>query len=136
MKLKTHKGVVVKKIPWRGPKPSGFAAFGRIYLRNEYWQEWNSGKASPKTLSYLAHEYTHIKRMGMGLTSGVYYWLNPKFRYQEELAAIREEMKVLKKHKASFNIEKRARDLSSFAYLWCTNYKTAKEELEKAWKEV
>src|SRR5258708_6771651 len=126
----------INKIPWPGLHPLGFAFFGNIYLRDSLWKDYLTGDPSPRTLSILAHERTHIKRLGNNIKLQVKYWSDPGFRLQEELAAIHEEMKVLKTHNEKFTIDERARDLSSVAYLWCTDYETAKSKLENVWKEI
>lgn len=126
----------INKIPWPGLHPLGFAFFGKIYLRDSLWKDYQSGDPNPRTLSIIAHEQTHIKRLGNDAKMHLKFWCDPDFRFQEELAAIQEEMKVLKTSNEKFKIEDRARDLSSVAYLWCTNYETAKNKLENMWEEI
>jgi hypothetical protein len=126
----------IHKIPWHGPQPLGFAAFGHIYVREEFWNDLHSKKPSASSLSILAHEQTHIKRMGSKLMPYIIYWLNRKYRFQEELAAITEEMRVLKKHGEKFGIEKRAKNLSGAPYLWCTRYQIALKEMQSIWKHL
>ena len=123
----------IAKIPWSRIQPPGFAAFGRIYLRDAVWEDYQSGNPKPETLATIKHEQTHIDR---GLRVFARYWLDRHFRFQEELAATREEMKVLRKHAKPFDIDKRARDWSGAWYLWCTKYDTAKQKLEKMWAEI
>lgn len=86
-------------------------------MRKRNYDGYVSGDPSPETLASLVHEHTHIKRLGPGLGIMVKYWTNKDFRLQEELAAITEEMRVLKKHSNQFDIGRRAKDLSSIAYL-------------------
>src|SRR5713226_5267485 len=99
----------INKIPWPGLHPLGFAFFGRIYLRDSLWKDYQSGDPNPRTLSIIAHEQTHIKRLGSDVKMYLKFWSDPDFRFQEELAAIQEEMKVLKASSEKFKIEDRAR---------------------------
>lgn len=126
----------INKIPWPGLHPLGFAFFGKVYLRDSLWHDYISGDPSPRTLSIITHEETHIKRLGSDIKNQIKYWTDPNFRFQEELAAIREEMKVLKSYNEEFTIDERAKNLSGAAYLWCTDYETATKELESIWREI
>jgi hypothetical protein len=126
----------IAKIPWRWPQPYGFTIFGRIYLDDSLWEDYLSKKPSGQTLSIIAHEAAHIKRLGTELALYVRYWTNREFRFDEEIAAITEEMKVLRKYGEVFDFEGRAGSLSGFAYLWCTDYGTAKGKLEKIWNGI
>lgn len=134
---RVSKEAPVKKIPWPGPQPLGFAFLGRIYLRNVLWEDYLTGDPGPRTLSIIAHEQAHIDRMGGDIRNNFKYWINPELRFQEELAAIREEMKTLKKYgENEFKIDERSRNLSSIWYWWCTDYQTAKRTLEDIWNEL
>lgn len=135
-KERVYKGTPVIGVLGFVPWARGAAMFGRIYLRNTIWKDYLSGKPEPETLFVLAHEYTHTKRLGKNIKPHIIFWLNRKFRFQEELAAIREEMKVLKKYKKEFDIEKRAKHLSGLTYFWCTDYQTARAELKAIWTQV
>lgn len=131
---RTFEGKPVRKIPWPRVQPSGFAFMGRIYLRDAHWEDYLTGHPSPKTLSILVHENTHAERLGRNIKPHIKYWLNRDFRLHEELLAIQSEMEVLKQYGESFDIEKRAKDLSSVAYLWCTDFDTAVREMDSMWK--
>jgi len=70
------------------------------------------------------------------LKFGFQYLFNSKFRFQEELLAVKEAMKYLKKRKIPFDFDKSAKFLSSYVYLWPVSKKYAKKELKKVWEEV
>jgi predicted nucleic acid-binding Zn-ribbon protein len=108
----------------------------RIFLRARQYRDYISGDPEPETIAVLEHEYTHFKRNGSNIRIWIKYWTNREFRFQEELAAIRQQMKILKQNKREFDTGKRARALSGIGYLWCTNYETAKKRLDKMWEEV
>src|SRR3989344_1846603 len=60
---------------------------------------------------------------------------NPNYRHRallinEELLAVREAMRFLKKNNISFDFEKSSRLLSSYLYLWPVSKHYAKRELE------
>lgn len=108
----------------------------RIFLRTRQYRDYISGNPKPETIAVLEHEYTHFKRNGSNRRIWIKYWTNREFRFQEELAAIRQQMKILKQNGRVFDTGKRARMLSGFGYLWCTNYETAKQRLDKMWEEA
>lgn len=91
---------------------------------------------NPYYIATLEHEKRHLERekeVGF-LKFGFKYLFSPKFRFQEELIADKEAMKFLKKKGLTFNIEKSARYLSSWLYLWPVSEEKAKKELTKLWK--
>lgn len=115
--------------------PRGFAFLKWLFLREDVYKNLVSSKPSPENVGILMHEQEHRKRI-TNLWYSLQYWLNPAFRFQEELAADKARFAYLKKHKVKFDFGKRARGLSSWVYLWCTSYKEAKRKLKKTWKEV
>lgn len=131
---RTYKGKFVHKIPWPRVQPLGFVFMDNIFLRDALWEDYLTGSPSPKTLSILSHEHTHTKRLGRNIKSNVVYWLKRDYRFREELAAIESEMNVLKQYGEDFDIDKRAGNLSGIPYLWCTDYETARSELDSLWK--
>lgn len=67
---------------------------------------------------------------------GVRYIFNSGFRFEEELLAVKEAMKYLKKRKIPFDFDKSAKFLSSYVYLWPVSKKFAETELKKVWDEL
>jgi hypothetical protein len=63
------------------------------------------------------------------------YLLFPKFRYKEEFLAIKSAMKYLKQKRLNFDIENKAKSLSSWTYLCMVSYDQAKKDLEKEWNK-
>jgi len=126
-----YKGLLIHRVPeFTAP----FFFRNRIFLRTKQYRDYLSGDPKPETIAVLEHEYTHFKRLGSNIRSGIKYWINREFRFQEELAAIRQQMKILKQNGKVFDTKKRAKALSGIGYLWCTNYETAKKKLDKMWK--
>ncbi len=131
MKVPTY----VKPIPYSFKGiPPGFAFLKTVFLRRDIYDDLKSPRPSPKSVGFLIHEQTHRRRMSN--FEFVIYWFDPKLRFQEELMADKERFKYLKKNKVKFDFEKRAKDLSSIYYLWCTSYENAKAELMRVWREV
>ena len=140
-----YKGIEVKTIEfvWRLPWLSRYKAFvvppfPIIFVAPNILNNLQSDSPSPKSISFLAHEIKHLERQKqMGwIKFGFLYLISPKFRLEEELAAIKAAMIHLKKNKQEFDIDRAAKGLSSYLYLWMTSYENAKRELEKIWKEV
>ena len=128
-----YKDLPVHKVPnFTAP----FHFMNRIFLRTKQYRDYLSEDPKPETIAVLEHEYTHFKRLGSSLRNLIKYWTKREFRFQEELVAIRQEMKTLKQNRRVFDTGKRAKMLSGFGYFWCTNYETAKQRLDKMWEEV
>jgi len=66
----------------------------------------------------------------------VSYAVSPKFRFGEELEAIKAQMSFLKRNGLSFPIEATAKLLSSWLYLKPVSYETAIKKLKLAWEEA
>lgn len=124
-------------IPWLN-KYTANAIYPNVYVPQNMYENLLSQKPNPKHIGVLIHEETHLEReRKMGpIKFGAKYFLSPKFRFNEELAANREMYKFLKKHKVKHDIEKHSRFLSGWLYLWPVSYEYAKKELEKAWEEA
>jgi hypothetical protein len=92
----------------------------------------------PKWLAIIHHELLHRKRQTQqGIIFFIIkYMLSPSFRFHEEFLAYQESMRWYKKYKLEFPIEHIAKGFSGALYLWAMPYEKAKEELEKAWKEM
>ena len=110
-----------------------------IFLRHDLYTRYISASIDPQTEAYIAHESTHLKRQPKGLAQGLWwgiqYWIKPNMRLTEELAAIEAEMKVLHQHALVFDIDQRARALSSVYYGWCTSYTIATLKLTELWHQ-
>lgn len=108
-----------------------------IFLRYDLHARYVAVTIDPQIEAYIAHESTHLKRQPKGLAQGLWwgirYWLQPHMRLTEELAAIESEMEVLHRHALVFDIDQRARALSSVYYGWCTSYTSAKQQLTQLW---
>lgn len=134
--------VKVKSFPWTIlPLFSTYTAhaiYPTIYIPKNIHEDLLSKSPNPKNVSILIHEQTHIKRqkqIGWFLW-GLKYCFSGKFRFEEELAAVRESMKYLKKRNIEWDTARSAKFLSSYLYLWCTSYREAKRKLDEAWVEA
>jgi len=139
-----YKGITVRKkpkiwefIPWLSSYTAQ-AIYPNIFVSKEVYEDLGMPRPNHRFLAVLEHEKKHIERQKeLGFIKfGIYYLFFPKFRFQEELLAIREGMKYLKKNKLTFDTDKSAKYLSSWLYLWMTPYYKAKEELDKVWHEI
>ena len=139
-----YKGIVVREkpkiwefIPWLSSYTAQ-AIYPNIYVSKEVYEDLGKKKPNPKFVAVLEHEKKHIERQKeLGFIKfGIGYLFFPKFRFQEELSAIREGTKYLKKNKLTFNTERSAKYLSSWLYLWMVSYDKAKKELDRIWHEI
>lgn len=137
-----YKGVEILPKPWWTflymRRADAFTTLDKIYLSQEKYKELLKNNLSVDLEATLEHEITHIKRFRkVGIwKSEIIYWLDKEFRYNEELAAIENQMRILKKNNRKYHFDKVSKYLSSFGYLWCTDYKTAKEDLKKIWNKT
>ncbi len=121
----------IKKIPrwanivfFKGPK--GFALGDTVYLSDHYHNQFIASKPSLETEALIAHESEHLERLRkFGRFSLVKYFLSRNFRLQEEIAATKAEMAVLKKGGQVFDYVGRASSWSSINYLFMVSYEEA-----------
>jgi len=139
-----YKGIVVREkpkiwefIPWLSSYTAQ-AIYPNIFVSKEVYEDLSRSKPNHKFVAVLEHEKKHIERQKeLGFIKfGIGYLFFPKFRFQEELSAIREGTKYLKKNKLTFNTERSAKYLSSWLYLWMVSYDKAKKELDRIWHEI
>ena len=140
MKLPQHvisKGSFLDLIPLLG-RSTANSIGPFIFIPLNIYNDLKSKKPNPKHIALLIHEETHRKRQKkIGFIKfGIKYIFDSKFRFNEELLAVKEGMKYLKKNKIPFNFDKNAKFLSSYVYLWPVSKKYAEKELEKVWNEL
>lgn len=109
-----------------------------ILVPDPIYKDLQTDSPHPKHIALLIHEETHRKRQKeMGILKFAYHYIfDSKFRFQEELLAVKEAMKYLKKNKISFDFDRNAKFLSSYVYLWPVSKKYAEKELKKVWDEA
>lgn len=124
-------------IPWVG-NTTAQGIYPNIYLPKWVYDNLKSKNPSPWHQALLLHEGEHLKRQKKYGPNKWFlrYMFDPKFRFEEEIAADVPKMKFLKKKKLNPYINQRAKRLSSWLYFWPVSYKTAKRELEKIWTSV
>lgn len=132
--------VKVKKGFWNifpFSKYTAQAIYPNIYFTKDVYENLKSVNPNSRYIATLMHEQTHIERQKKTgwIKWGFKYIFSPKFRFNEELEAIKSSMKYLKKVNGNFDTTRSAKFLSSWLYLWCVSYEKAKEELDKIWKE-
>lgn len=119
-----------KLIPFLAEK-TAHGIYPNVYLPQGIYDNLKSKTPNPYNVALLLHEQEHIKRQK---EKGVIIWLLkyifiPKFRFEEELKADISKIKYLKGKRLNFDIEKRAKQLSSWIYLWPVSYNEAKVKL-------
>ena len=119
-------------------KAKGFMLIDKIFLRPEIYQNLLTRSPNPQNVGILIHEKTHYRRMNeIGLLKfGMKYLLSRGGRFEEELAAYKEQMRYLKSKGLDYDLDRVARNLSRWVYWWCSSYTQAKVTLQKIWNEV
>lgn len=107
--------------------------FSWIYVSKEAYNDLHSDNPQPETIATMLHEAVHLERQkSLGyLRYGFRYLFFRSFRFEEELLAIMPQMHYLKHREIAFDVEARARALSSSMYLWCASYQEAFKRLNK-----
>lgn len=134
------------KLPWylfsKGPLLHHLPLIGKltaqslgpiIFIPDPIYRDLKTDQPNPKHIALLIHEETHRRRQKeIGILKFAYQYLfNSKFRFQEELSAVKEAMKYLKKNQIAFDFNKNAKFFSSYVYLWPVSKEYAKIELKK-----
>jgi len=109
-----------------------------IFVPYHIYRDLQTDNPNPKHVALLIHEETHRKRQKeIGYLRFAYkYLFYSKFRFQEELLAVKEAMKYLKKNKIHFDFDQKAKFYSGYLYLWPVSKEYAEKELKKIWDEV
>lgn len=109
-----------------------------ILLPRTVYDELQKEKPDPRLVALVIHEEAHRKRqIKMGwIKFSIKYLFDKKFRFNEELLAVKEAMKYLKENNITFDFEKNASHFSGWLYFWPVSKNYAKEELERIWNEI
>ncbi len=131
------KGSLLHHLPLIG-KSTAQSLGSLILIPDPIYRDLQTDHPNPKHIALLIHEETHKKRQGeLGFIKfGIKYMFNSKFRFNEELLAIKAGMKYLKKNNIPFDFDKNAKFLSSYVYLWPVSKEYAEKELQKVWDEI
>lgn len=119
-------------------KVRGLLFLNKIYLRLDIYENLISENPDPINEGILIHELTHKKNsQEQGwLKFGIGYFFSRKARLEEELSAIKAQIKFLKSKGLEYQYtERSAKALSSIYYLWAGDYKEIKSRLEKIIRE-
>jgi len=118
------------------PQANGRTIANTIYLKKEIFKDLQAVEPKTENLAILIHEQTHVSRINKTglLKYSFLYLFSREFRFSEELEASKKAFIILKKNKLKVDLDRKARVLSSWKYLWSVNYQFGKKELEKAWE--
>ena len=107
-----------------------------ILVPQHIYDDLNSAAPNPYFLALIVHEQTHLDRQSKygWVKWMVSYAVSSKFRFAEELVAIKAQMGFLKSNGLNFPIEATAKLLSGWLYLKPVSYETALNELQRAWQ--
>ena len=139
-KLKERVGV----IPWWIRNFPGLRKIGGLPLKDRFllspllYRDFISENPSPYVVGVVIHELEHLKRsQEKGFVwYHIIYRVNPRFRYQEELACHRPQFAYYKQVGYKHDLRARAKILSGSLYLWCVSYKKALDDLTRLWDSV
>ena len=124
-------------IPWISEQ-TATTLYPNIYLPENTYRDLQTANLDPYNVARLIHEQTHItrfKKVGI-VRFALKYLFDPTYRISEELIAIKKSMNFIKSKKLNWDIDRSAKFLSGWLYLWPTSYNSAKTKLEKIWNEA
>lgn len=140
IKVKPSLPVVFRKIPILFAYFHGTAQaiYPNIYIPREVYDNLRSSTPDKFLFSTIVHEQAHLERQRKQgvLVFLMKYIIFPKFRFEEELFANKKQMVYLKEHEFEFPVEKRAKALSGWLYLWSVSYQRAYTLLKNAWEKA
>lgn len=112
--------------------------YSTIYLTEEDYNDLISPSPSVRVRSIVVHEECHVKQWKeIGLIKfGVLYFFSKKFRLEQELLAIGGQMKFLKKHNETYDIERKAKHFSGKDYGHLLKIEDARRMLTILWQTV
>ncbi len=127
----------IEALPWIG-KGKSTALYPNIWMCASEYDDLLSPSPNPYNIALLVHEQEHIKRMKQ---AGPIKWIakyivNNSFRFNEELAALRPQFAVLKKHGLDPYLQYRAKRLSGWLYFWPVSIDEALIRLKELWNET
>lgn len=140
--MKLSKNVKVKQFPWTIlpilSTRTAHAIYPTIYLPKEIYENLQTSKPDIQNITILLHEQTHIDRQSIDgwLVWVLKYSMSKTFRFEEEVQAIKNSMKLYKEYNMTWDTHTSAHYLSSYLYLWCTNYPKAKKRLDEEWVQL
>lgn len=139
------KNIKIKQVPsWAVylrilPNDISIALAPYVFLNKYKYEDYKTGSPECHTEAIIEHERVHVKRQqAMGLWKFLFLYLFVKsFCLNEEIEAIKEEMKVYRARGVEYNIERRARSLSTFwLYHHCISFDDAKKQLDVLWRQT
>lgn len=109
-----------------------------IYLKEDDYNDYFSEHPSVLVQSIVIHEKCHVEKwQEIGLFKfGFLYFFSKKFRLEQELLAIKEQMKFLKQHDEIYDIERKARHFSGKDYRYLLKIDEARKVLTDLWQSI
>ncbi len=111
-----------------------FSPTRTILLKKEIYKDLQKEKPSHLSISVLIHEEEHRKSMNGRI--GFEYLFSRQNRINEEMNAYKVQFSYLKKHKASYDLDRVAKAFAGHIYLWAMGYDDAMKLLKKTWREA
>lgn len=106
-----------------------------IYFPKDIFIDLKSKSPKDLNFSIFIHEKVHIDRQqkfGI-LRWNMFYLFSKKFRLNEEMVAILEQMKYMKLKNLSYDFDKKAKQFASSTYLWMITYEKGLAILNNLW---
>lgn len=134
----------IKKIPWFWKyipfmeTEMASTVYQNIYLTEKDYTDLCSENPSVLVQSILVHENYHVKKwkeIGL-LKFSFLYFFSKKFKLEQELLAIREQMQFLKEHGETYDIERKAKHFSGKEYGYLLQIQEARRVLTDLWNSI
>ena len=117
---------------------SGTTIYPCVYVGHKLYADVHSAKPNPYYLALIIHEQEHVKRIKTyGPTKWyLHYIFRSRFRLEEELVAYGKQFTYLKTQGLTYDLDRCARNLSSFIYLWAVSKEDALAKLRDLWAKA
>jgi len=110
--------------------------YPNIYFPKEEYEDLVSNSPSLLVQSILIHEKVHLKEQKkLGLLKFCFsYLLNKKFRLEQEILGIKEQMKFLKENGENYDIDRKSKHFSGKEYGYLMKFEEARNLLTGLWE--
>ncbi len=127
----------VNPLPWIGSKTCQ-AFFGKIWVPHWVYEDLQTAHPTPWSIAIVLHEQEHLKEYKKHGPNKHFllYVFSRTFRLQAELIACKPQMAYLKSKGIEFHFDVKARALSGWLYVWCTDYENANTLLRECWDVI
>lgn len=128
------KPFLIDQLPWIG-RGTCTAIYPYVWLSRKAYDNLYKSEPGPYSLAVVLHEQEHLKHMKERGVLKFYlkYMFVPSFRFNEELQATKPQFAYLKAAGLTYDLKRKAKQLSGWLYFRAANYDTALASVKDLW---